>query len=147
MNFITRLRQRFDSAIGFSDHSAEIYLSIVAAGLGAKIIERHFTLDRNLPGGDHAMSLEPAGFSEMTAAIRSVEKSIGSGDKKVTDFENRIRASSMRDIYAARNINQGDTIKEEDIVLMRPGRGVGIERYRNVLNRPADKDIGVNERI
>jgi sialic acid synthase SpsE len=147
LNFISRLKQKFGGVIGFSDHSPDIYLSIAAAGLGAKVVERHFTLDRRLPSADHAMSLEPAEFGRMCEGIRKVEKALGSGEKKITDFENRIRQNSMREMYATRDIRKGEYIQKNDIALMRTGGGVGIERYRKTMDSQSEKDIGVNERI
>lgn len=147
LNFIASLKRRFGCVVGFSDHSPDIYLSIAAVGLGAKIVERHYTLDSKLPSADHAMSLDPPAFREMADAIRKVEKALGVGEKKVTDFENRIRLSSMRDMYAARAVRKGEAIHKTDIALMRPGGGIDIERYRKAVDSQSEKDIGVDERI
>lgn len=147
LNFIPVLARKFGVPAGFSDHSEGIDLSLAAVTLGAKIVERHFTTDKTLPGADHAMSLEPGEFAAMVRGIRRIESALGKGEKKITGFEDGIRSKSMRDVYAARDIRKGETINENDILLIRPGSGIAMERYRAIIGSTADKDIGVDERI
>lgn len=147
LNFIRTLQENLYFPIGFSDHSKDIHLTLGAVALGAKIIERHFTTDDKLPGYDHAMSLSPTRFKEMVAGIRVIEKALGSGVKKVTDFENKIRQGSMRSLYTAKAIKKGDRIGENDVLLLRPGNGVSLSYYRKIVGRKAPRDLGEYEEV
>jgi N,N'-diacetyllegionaminate synthase len=147
LRFIETLRKQFFVPIGFSDHSLDIYYSLAAVSLGAKMIERHFTTDNSIQGADHAMSLGPAKFSEMVKGIRAVEKALGEGVKKVTRFERDISYPSMRGLYMAQDVKKGEMIKEEDVILLRPGNGVSIQEYRRRINRKAKKDMIKYEKL
>jgi sialic acid synthase SpsE len=147
LNFIPNLRNRYHLNTGFSDHSEGINLSIAAAALGASLIERHFTSDRNIPGADHAMSLDPGMFKAMVAGIRDVEKAAGRGVKKITDFEKNIKHSSMRSMYASRDIKAGEAFTENNIVSLRPGDGIKLSDYQKLLNSKAARNIQPYEKI
>lgn len=147
LNFIPVLRREFSAVTGFSDHSMDNSLSIAAVALGAKIIERHFTSDRNLHGGDHSMSLSPSMFSALVDSIRDVEAALGTGRKKVTEFESVIRNKSMRSIYSIRGIKKDEIISEADIALMRPGSGIRLDRYLSLIGNKMDKDFDIHEDI
>lgn len=147
LNFIHKLNSRYHVPAGFSDHSAGIDLSLGAAALGASMIERHFTTDRNIPGADHSMSLDPRMFKAMVNGIRDIEKAMGSGEKKITEFENRSKPFSMRSMYASRDIKAGETLTEDDILLLRPGEGVRYTDYRNLLKSKAVRDMRIYEKI
>ncbi|OHD56726.1 MAG: hypothetical protein A2Y33_06445 [Spirochaetes bacterium GWF1_51_8] len=147
LNFIPKLKKKFGLPVGFSDHSLDIYFSLAAAALGASIIERHFTLDNEWEGADHAISLNPRKFTEMVKALRDIESALGPGEKKITDFEKKIRDLSMRDTYARRSIAKGEKISKDDIALLRPGSGVSMKDYLSLIGKTADKDIAENEKI
>ncbi|OHD53318.1 MAG: hypothetical protein A2014_06245 [Spirochaetes bacterium GWF1_49_6] len=147
LNFIPALREKFGLPVGFSDHSLNIYFSVAAVALGARMIERHFTIDNNWPGADHAISLDKAKFSELVRAVREIESTIGPGVKKITEFERKVRGLSMRGMYAKRNIPAGGRIGKEDIALLRPGGGVPMEEYLSRIGKTVDKDIAENEKI
>jgi N,N'-diacetyllegionaminate synthase len=147
LRFIETLRKQFFVPIGFSDHSLDIYYSLAAVSLGAKMIERHFTTDNKISGADHSMSLNPQKFSEMVKGIRAVEKALGKGVKKVTQFEKDISYPSMRGLYCARDIKKGEKIMEEDVAVLRPGNGVSIREYRSQINRIAKKDLKKYEKL
>jgi sialic acid synthase SpsE len=147
LNFIKTLQDNFYVPVGFSDHSEDMYLSIGAVSLGAKLIERHFTTDNSKKGADHAVSLNPVKFSEMVRGIRTVEESLGRGVKNVTSFERDISYSSMRSIYAARRIKKGELIEEKDILLLRPGKGVSNKHYRSIAGKKAKRDIEKYEEV
>lgn len=141
LNFIRTLRENFFVPVGFSDHSTRTEFSAAAVALGAVLIERHFTDDNQRPGADHAVSLNPAKFSEMVRSVRLVEKAKGKGDKKITGFEKKISHDSMRGLYAARDIRKGERVEEKDILLARPGDGVTLAQYRKIINRRSLKDV------
>lgn len=141
LNYIRTLKDHFFVPVGFSDHSTETVFSAAAVGLGATLIERHFTDDKTRAGADHAVSLDPAGFAEMVRTVRLVEKARGTGNKKITGFEKEARYNSMRGLYAARDIARGETVREEDILVARPGGGVTLRQYRKVLNKKAPRNI------
>jgi N-acetylneuraminate synthase/N,N'-diacetyllegionaminate synthase len=113
------LKRIFDCPIGFSDHTKTIYAPIAAVTLGAKAIEKHFTLDKSLPGPDHAYALEPEELKQMVTAIREVEKMSGSEEIKPTKSEINER-KWRRAIYAACDISDGTVIAKEMLMIVRP---------------------------
>ena len=141
LNFIRTLRDNFYVPVGFSDHSTGTDFSAAAVGLGAALIERHFTDDASRPGADHAVSLDPPRFTELVKSVRRLEKARGSGKKKITGFEEKIRRDSMRGLYAARDIRKGETVGEKDILLARPGDGVTLAEFRKILNKKSPADV------
>lgn len=147
LNVIPEMKKRFQTTVGFSDHSLTTYLSIAAVALGAKIIERHFTIDNSWSGVDHKISLNPQQFKEMATQIRSLASAFGSGEKKVTDFEEKIRYHSMRGFYSRNAIRAGETIEENDTILLRPGNGMKMGEYCSKLGKKAHKDIAEYEEI
>lgn len=147
LNFISTLKNKFKIPVGFSDHSLDIYLSLAAVSLGAKVIERHFTTDNKMEGADHKISLNPAKFQSLVKGIREIESALGDGQKKITSFEREISYSSMRDIYSARPIKKGERISEKDLVILRPGNGVNIKDYKNIIQNKSIKDLKIYEKI
>ena len=126
-------------AVGYSDHTNGIAIPVAAAALGAKVIEKHFTLDRNLPGPDHRASLEPDELAEMIRSIRSVEAALGSGDKIVAEAERPNIAVARKSIVAARAIAQGEILTEENLTVKRPGNGISPMLWDQILGRPASR--------
>jgi sialic acid synthase SpsE len=114
----------FKLPVGYSDHTSGIEVPIAAAALGARIIEKHFTLDKKLFGPDHKASLEPGELKEMIKAIRNIEKALGDGIKKPNQSEIEIIKVARKSLIAGRDIKAGEIIKESDVIIKRPGTGI-----------------------
>lgn len=139
------LRQAFKLPVGLSDHSMGITVPIATAALGACIIEKHFTLDRKLPGPDHKASLEPAELTEMIISIRDVEKAMGDGRKQLTAAERDIKKASRRSIVAARNIPAGTVITGDMLAVKRPGTGLAPKRLDSIIGRKTKVNLRRDE--
>jgi len=124
LNAMLTMRQELGIEVGYSDHTPGIEVPIAAAALGATVIEKHFTLDRNMEGPDHKASLEPDEFAAMVRAIRNIEKSMGTGEKKPSPSETKNIAITRKSIVAMRRIRKGEKLTEENITVKRPGNGV-----------------------
>lgn len=134
-------------AVGYSDHTVGIEVPVAAVAMGAHIIEKHFTLDRNLPGPDHKASLEPAELASMVSAIRNIELAIGSGKKHVSDSERPNIVVARKSIVAATDIRKGDLLTEENITVKRPGNGISPMKWDSVLGTAATRDFRADELI
>lgn len=141
------IAKRFGTKVGYSDHTRGIEVPIAAVALGATVIEKHFTLDRNMPGPDHKASLEPDELKAMVSAIRNIEKALGSAEKKVSDSERKNIAIARKSIVAATNIKKGDILTEENITVKRPGTGISPMRWEEVLGTTAVRDFQEDELI
>jgi N-acetylneuraminate synthase/N,N'-diacetyllegionaminate synthase len=141
LKVIETLKQKFNLPVGFSDHTQGIIISIAAAALGAVLIEKHFTLDRNLPGPDHKASLEPKELKEMVDAIRDVEKALGNGVRKLTVGEEEIKKIARRSIVAKVKIPKGTTITEKMLDVKRPGTGIEPKYMNKIIGKKTKKDI------
>jgi len=119
------LSRVFTCPVGYSDHTPGMEAALGAVSLGACVIEKHFTLDRSLPGPDHAVSMEPGGFSAMVRSIRAVESALGSFRKEPVAAEAGARSEGRRSLHAARDIPAGSVLMEGDIVVVRPAAGIG----------------------
>lgn len=128
-------------ATGYSDHTQGIEVPVAAAALGAVMVEKHFTLDRNLPGPDHKASLEPDELKTMVDSIRHIEKALGSGKKAVSDSERPNITVARKSIVAARDIKAGEIFTEENITVKRPGNGLSPMLWDKVIGRSADRDF------
>ena len=137
----------FGLSVGYSDHTKGIEVAISAVALGAKVIEKHLTLDRTLPGPDHLSSLEPIEFKEMVDAIRNIEVALGDGIKRPTESEKINKLVARKSIVAAKNINKGDLLTKENITTKRPGYGISPMEWENVIGKYALKDFKANELI
>lgn len=127
--------------IGYSDHSMGIEASVIAVAAGAKVIEKHFTLDCNLPGPDHKASLEPKDLGEMVKGIRKVEVLLGSGKKQPNEAELAVAKIVRRSVVAARDLRVGDTITSDMVLLRRPGTGIEPARIGEVIGRTLSRDV------
>ena len=127
-------------AVGYSDHTIGIEVPIAAVALGATVIEKHFTMDRNLPGPDHRASLEPHELTTMVACIRNIEKTLGSGIKKPSPSELKNIAVARKSIVAALPIKEGETFSEKNITAKRPGKGISPMRWDDLIGRKATRD-------
>lgn len=141
------LKKAFGTPIGYSDHTKGIEVPIAAVAMGATIIEKHFTLDRNLEGPDHKASLEPFELKAMVQAIRNIEKAIGNGDKKPTPSEIKNMAIARKSIVAGQPIKKGEIFTEKNITTKRPGTGISAMRWRQVLGQKATRDFAEDELI
>ena len=141
------IAKQFGTKVGYSDHTRGIEVPIAAVALGATVIEKHFTLDRNMPGPDHKASLEPDELKAMVSAIRNIEKALGSSEKKVTDSERKNIAIARKSIVAATNIKKGEIFTEENITVKRPGTGISPMKWEEVLGTTAVRDFLEDELI
>jgi N-acetylneuraminate synthase len=141
------LATEFNLPVGFSDHTLGIVVSIAAAARGAKIIEKHFTLDKSLPGPDHQASLAPAELREMVAGIRQVEAALGDGVKAPSPSEIKNMPIARKSLVAACSIASGEILTETNLTAKRPGSGVSPMRWREYLGRPANRAYEIDEPI
>lgn len=135
------LRERFKVPVGYSDHTKGILAATAAVALGACLIEKHFTLDRSLPGPDHPASLEPGELGEMVRQIRLVEQMLGSGEKKPAESELAVRDLVRRSLVARRPIPAGTVLQAGDLELLRPGTGIGSQHLPQVIGRQTKSAI------
>jgi N,N'-diacetyllegionaminate synthase len=139
---------RYDVAIGYSDHTMGIEVPIAAVALGATVIEKHLTLDRALPGPDHGASLEPDELIAMVRAIRNIEEAVaGDGIKKASASETKNRPIARRSIVASRPIRAGEILSAENLTAKRPGTGLSPMSWDIVVGRPAKRDFLADEFI
>lgn len=142
------IHKEFDVKIGYSDHTLGIEVPIAAVAIGATVIEKHFTLDRNLPGPDHAASLEPNELKEMVKAIRNVELALsGSGIKEPSESEQKNVIVARKSIVAARRIVKGEILSLDNITVKRPGNGISPMLWDHVLGNRAIRDFEEDELI
>ena len=139
------MRKAFGLPVGYSDHTEGIAVALAAVARGATIIEKHFTLDRNLPGPDHKASLEPKELGEMVRGIRQIEQAIGSGIKAPGKAETRNAAIARKSLVARRSVEKGDRFTQENIVVKRPGTGISPMRYWEFLGTEAKRSYETDE--
>lgn len=139
---------QLDVNIGYSDHTLGIEVPIAAVALGAKVIEKHFTLDRNLPGPDHRASLEPDELKMMVSSIRNIEKAIsGSGKKEPSKSEIKNKEIARKSIIASKEIKKGERFNEDNLTIKRPGNGISPMKWDSVLGQIAQRDFNEEELI
>jgi len=141
------IRDAFGVAVGYSDHTAGIEVPIAAVALGATVIEKHLTLDRNLPGPDHKASLEPNEFAAMVRAIRNIEQAMGDGIKRPSSSEAKNKPIARKSLVAAKPICAGEQFTAENVIAKRPGTGISPMRWDEVMGRVAARDFAVDELI
>lgn len=141
------LAQAFGTASGYSDHTLGLEIPIAATALGARVIEKHFTLDRSLPGPDHKASLEPHELHGMVSAIRAIELSLGDGVKRPSASESRNRPIARKSIVAARAISAGEVFSEDNLTIKRPGTGLSPMLWPQLIGRRASRDFAEEELI
>lgn len=132
--------ERFGVQIGYSDHTKGIEVPIAAVALGATVIEKHFTLDRNMEGPDHKASLEPSELKQMVSSIRNIEQALGSGHKVISDSERKNIAIARKSIVAACDIKKGEIFTEDNLTVKRPGTGISPMRWNEVIGTKATRD-------
>lgn len=141
------IRDRFGVQVGYSDHTKGIEVPIAAVALGASVIEKHFTLDKNMEGPDHKASLEPDELKAMVCAIRNIEQTLGSGHKTISESERKNIEIARKSIVAACPIKKGDMFTEENLTVKRPGNGISPMRWSEVIGKTAAKDFEEEEMI
>ena len=144
---MTTLKNEFGCEVGYSDHTQGIEVPLAAVALGATIIEKHFTLDRNMEGPDHKASLEPDELKQMIASIRIVEQAMGSEIKKPSQSERKNISVARKSIVASTNIKKGEIFTEKNITTKRPGNGISPMRWTEILGQAAIKDFQEDELI
>ena len=137
----------YGTKVGYSDHTRGIEVPIAAVAMGAKVIEKHFTLDCNMEGPDHKASLEPHQLKAMVDAIRNVEEAIGSAEKHATASETPNKEVARKSIVAARAIAKGEVLTEENITVKRPGNGISPMLWDSVIGTKAKRDFIYDELI
>jgi len=141
------IKEAFKVKVGYSDHTLGIEVPIAAVALGASVIEKHFTLDKNMEGPDHKASLEPHELKAMIDAIRNIEKALGNGIKKPSKSELKNKDIVRKSIVAKREIKKGEIFTEDNITVKRPGTGISPMRWYEVLGKVAPKDYKEDELI
>lgn len=141
------LKTAFGVEVGYSDHTPGIEVSIAAVALGATVIEKHFTLDRSLPGPDHQASLEPHELKAMVDAIRNIERALGDGIKRPSPSELKNKPIARKSLVASRAIRAGEPFSADNLATKRPGTGVSPMRWDEVIGRPAPRDFAADELI
>ena len=139
---MNHIAQELGVKVGYSDHTLGIEVPIAAVALGACVIEKHFTLDRNLPGPDHAASLDPEELKAMVGSIRNIEKAIGgTGVKQPSKSEKKNKVVARKSLHAARNLKKGSVIQQQDLIALRPGSGVSPMKIDSIIGRILVKDM------
>ncbi|MFT4802843.1 MAG: N,N'-diacetyllegionaminate synthase [Psychroserpens sp.] len=141
------MQAAFGVAVGYSDHTVGIEVAIAAAALGATVIEKHFTLDKSLPGPDHKASLEPDELKAMVAAIRNIDIALGDGIKRLTPSEIRNKPVARKSLVASKAIKAGEVLNAENVTTKRPGTGISPMQWEAVMGRKAMRDFVVDELI
>ena len=144
---MTAMRDALGVAVGYSDHTLGIEVAIAAVALGAVVIEKHFTLDRNLPGPDHRASLEPDELRALVTSVRNVERALGDGVKRPTVSELANRAVARKSIVAARFIAAGEVLGDDNLTVKRPGTGISPMLWDDIRGRGAPRDFAPDELI
>lgn len=141
------IKDTFGVSVGYSDHTEGIEVSIAAVALGASIIEKHLTLDRNLPGPDHKASIEPSEFKRMVSAIRNIELARGDGGKKPSTHEMQNKLVVRKSIVAALPIQRGEAFTVENLTVKRPGTGISPMLWDDLLGKKASRSFQKDELI
>lgn len=141
------IKDAFKVKVGYSDHTLGIEVPIAAVSLGATVIEKHFTLDKNMPGPDHRASLEPDELKAMIKAIRNIEKALGGGIKKPSPSEIKNKSIVRKSIIAARDIQKGEVFTDKNITVKRPGTGIDPMEWDKMVGQKAKRDFKGDELI
>jgi len=139
--------EKFGVNIGYSDHTKGIEVPVAAVALGATVIEKHFTLDKNMEGPDHKASLEPDELKSMVSSIRNIELALGNGHKSVSNSERKNIEIARKSIVAACPIKKGELLTEDNLTVKRPGNGISPMRWNEMIGKVAIKDFEEEEAI
>lgn len=141
------LQKEFGCKVGYSDHTNGIEIPVAAVAMGATVIEKHFTLDKNMEGPDHKASLEPDELKQMVQSIRNVESALGNGVKEPSDAEKKNIPIARKSIVAKCEIKKGDILTEENITAKRPGNGISPMQWNEIIGKTAVRDFSADEMI
>lgn len=141
------IKEKFGVKIGYSDHTEGIEVPIAAVALGATVIEKHFTLDKNMEGPDHKASLEPSELKAMVKSIRNIEQALGTGHKTISESERKNIEIARKSIVAAKDIKEGEIFTEENLTIKRPGNGISPMEWENIIGKVAKRDFQEEELI
>lgn len=141
------IKNRFNVEVGYSDHTLGIEVPIAAVALGATVIEKHFTLDKTLPGPDHAASIEPDELKTMINSIRNIEKALGSDNKKPTTSESKNIAVARKSIHLVADKKRGDIIHLDDMEMLRPGDGISPMKMRELVGKKLTSDLPAGHKL
>lgn len=147
LNAMLTLQNKFGFNVGYSDHTNGIEIPVAAVAMGATVIEKHFTLDKNMEGPDHKASLEPDELKQMVQSIRNVEAALGDGTKQPSDVEKKNIAIARKSIVAGCDIKKGEMFTEENLTAKRPGNGITPMNWAEVLGKIAKRDFSEDELI
>ena len=147
LKFIETLRRNFGMAVGYSDHTLGFEIPLAAVAMGASVIEKHFTLDKNMPGWDHRVSADPTEMKIICSAAKRIADALGDGIKRVSDDELAKRKKFRRTIATARALKAGEEICYEDILFKRPGTGIPADKYKEIIGRHVCRDIDANKTL
>lgn len=147
LNAMKTLQIEFGCNVGYSDHTEGIEAALAATAMGAVIIEKHFTLDKNMPGPDHKASIEPKELKILVEGIRKIEKALGSPAKKPCASEMKNRTAARKSIVAAQTIHRGEIFTEKNLTTKRPGNGISPMRWKEILGMAAKRDFDEDEMI
>ena len=147
LSFMQNLKDMYKIPVGFSDHTTGLLIPSLAVARGADLIEKHFTVDKNLPGPDHKLSLDPTEFKQMVENIRITESAIGDGVKNLTDDEKLIKQFGRRSLTAAVDIPKGQTISRDQIKILRPGTGIEPKFLDSLVGKTVNQDVKMNQII
>lgn len=147
LNVMKTFEKEFGLPVGYSDHTQGIEIDIAAAALGAVVIEKHFTLDRNLPGPDHKASLEPDELKAMVDGIRKVDLAMGSFEKHPSEAEMKNRLVARKSIVAKEKISCGELLTEDNVTTKRPGSGINPMKWNEIIGTKAVRDFEEDELI
>lgn len=147
LSAMSTIKDTLHKEVGYSDHTQGIEVPIAAVAMGATVIEKHFTLDKNMEGPDHKASLDPTELKQMVSAIRNIEKAIGSGLKEPSSSELTNKAVARKSIVASREIKQGEIFSEDNLTTKRPGTGISPMKWYEVIGKVAVRDFSEDEII
>lgn len=142
-----KMQEAFNVSVGYSDHTKGIEIPLAATALGAAVIEKHFTLDRQMEGPDHKASLEPQELKSMISSIRHIEQAMGDGEKRPSESEKKNIPVARKSIVAKTWIREGEVFTEENLTLKRPGTGISPMKWEEIIGRKADRDYQEDEQI
>ena len=141
------IKKKFSLKVGYSDHSMGLEVSIAAVAMGATVIEKHLTLDRNLEGPDHKASLEPSEFHDLVKFIRNISVALGSNQKKISNLEYQNSLLVRKSIFAKQDIKKGELFTNENICLKRPGNGLTPMKWDELIGKPSPKNFKLDDLI
>lgn len=147
LNAMLSIQKQLNIPIGYSDHTLGIEVPVAAVAMGATIIEKHFTLDKTLPGPDHKASLEPMELIAMVQAIRHIEKALGESNKKPSEAEQKNRLVARKSIHLAKSLSKNHILNESDLIMKRPGDGISPMLIENVLGKKLKDNFEIEHKL